>query len=111
MAPQPESSVTAMTTKRIGQLDGIPGLVWHANVRKVLGADLKVGDWLDTLDHSGARMICGVALPNDERGYPLMSSQSRVVMFSLADNELVRADVEYDVVDPNSQVAPDGSAL
>jgi hypothetical protein len=88
-----------------GRYDGIPGLMWYASVRKVPGGELHVGDWLDSLDHRGARMIYAVL---DARpGY-------RTVYFSeLGDDcEIVRADVEYDVVDPDSQVAPDdGSAL
>ena len=85
-----------------GEFDGIPGLVWYSRVRKVRGADLRRGDWLDSLDHRGARMIYGIAWTH---------SDVLTVTFSCGDTELVTASVEYDVVDPESQVAPDGTPL
>lgn len=85
-----------------GRFDGIPGLVWYADVTKTYGRDLKEGDWLDSLDHRGARMISGP---------PRVDGNSIVVTFSFGDTEIVRADVEYDVVNPDSQVQPDGSPL
>jgi len=83
-----------------GRFDGIPGLMWYARVEQVRGGDLKVGDWLDSLDHRGARMIYAVA--DGSEGF-------RTVWFSEGgdDCETVRVDVDYDVVDPDSQVAPD----
>lgn len=92
-----------------GRFDGIPGLVWYADVRKVRGDQLEVGDWLDSLDHCGARRIYAVADGS--------TPESRRVGFSEwqhpsgEDWETVRRDVEYDVVNPDSQVAPDGSPL
>lgn len=94
-----------------GRYDGIPGLVWYAEVRKVRGGDLQIGDWIDALDHSGARRIYDLT-PVDP------ASQTRVVFFSFfylfgdeEDSEVVHTSVTYDVVDPDSQVAPDGSPL
>lgn len=83
-----------------GRFDGIPGLMWYATSDKVRGSDLKAGDWLDSLDHRGARMIYEVA--DGSEGV-------RTVWFSGGgdDCETIRADVLYDVVDPDSQVAPD----
>ena len=87
-----------------GRYDGIPGLVWYSDVRKMRGDELEPGMWLDSLDHSGARMICSIDpdMPQD---------QNRMVRFSCGDGEEVRKDVQYDVVDPSSQVAPDGSRM
>ncbi len=86
-----------------GRFDGIPGLVWYSEVRKTYGRDLCENDWLDSLDHRGARMICH---PPREVG-----GGNIVVTFSFGDTETVRADIEYDVVNPDSQVQPDGSPL
>jgi hypothetical protein len=102
-----------------GRFDGIPGLVWFAEVRKVLGAELKLGDWLDSLDHHGARSIWGIwrgAATRQQLGslsfyLPDKDDPAITVMFGGGDTETIRADVEYDVVDPDSQVAPDGSPL
>jgi hypothetical protein len=105
-----------------GRLDGHPGMVWYATVRKVPGARIQAGDWLDTLDHRGARAICGI---RDGAREALMArawrwlvrrprdpgSEVRTVVFSFGDTEIVRCDVEYDVVDPHSQVTPDGSPV
>jgi hypothetical protein len=100
---------------RRGRFDGIPGLVWYATVRKVRGTDLQVGDWLDSLDHRGARMIYGIWFGDNpdahEHHYTDDRSPHRTAMFCGGDTEVVRVDVEYDVVDPDSQVAPDGSPL
>jgi hypothetical protein len=87
-----------------GRLDGHPGMVWYSSVRKTLGGDLKVGDWLDSLDHRGARMICAVR--DDGPDSPVLT-----VVFSAGDTEQVRRDVDYDVVDPRSQVTPDGTPV
>jgi hypothetical protein len=106
-----------------GRFDGIPGLVWYAKTRKVLGADLRPGDWLDSLDHRGARMIYGIwfgqvdaadlpeAMVEIDDSHPDPDSPVRTVMLSFGDTEAARADVLYDVVDPDSQVSPDGSPL
>lgn len=108
---------------RRGRFDGIPGLVWYASIHKVRGEDLKLGDWLDSLDHRGARMIYGLWLgaattadlyeETLRTAVDIDSGSPKVmtVMFSCGDTEQLRPDVEYDVVDPESQVAPDGSAL
>lgn len=92
-----------------------PGAIWYSQVRKVRGADLRLGDWLDTPDHRGARMIHGIwfggtAAPVD-MGWDASRSNVLTVMISAGETELVRADVEYDVVDPHSQVAPDGTPV
>lgn len=100
-----------------GRFDGIPGLVWYAAVTKTLGRDLKVGDWLDSLDHSGARMIVGMYLgvvPDDDEDWVPgidIDPAMRTAIFAGGDGEVIRTDVEYDVVEPDSQVAPDGSPL
>lgn len=87
-----------------GRFDGIPGLVWYSRVRKVRGADLQLGDWLDSLDHRGARMIYGISwTPGSKRGTVTFGGDD--------DTEEVHAEVVYDVVDPDSQVAPDGTPL
>jgi hypothetical protein len=107
-----------MTTDH-GHFDGIPGLVWYAEATPTLGADLKLGDWLDSLDHRGARSICGIwrgSAPRDELSAapcyaPDCDDPIITVMFFAGDTEQVRADVMYDVVNPDSQVTPDGSPL
>lgn len=85
-----------------GRFDGIPGLVWYAKVTPTRGDELKVGDWLDSLDHRGARSIYE---------FRAIGGGSRDAVFSFGDAETVRDDVMYDVVDPDSQVQPDGSPL
>lgn len=90
----------------IGRFDGIPGLVWYATVTPTRGDALKIGDWLDSLDHSGARSIYAIRKPDP-------SSDAREVAFSpdgfdFGDCEVVRDSVVYDVVDPDSQVDPMG---
>lgn len=107
-----------------GRFDGIPGLVWYAKSTPTLGADLKLGDWLDTLDHRGARMIYGIfAGPAPAGGHTPTVEHLRglrrtdigsgwlTVMVAGGETETIRADVVYDVVDPDSQVQPDGSSL
>ena len=88
-----------------GHITGVPGLNWYTRVRKVSGADLKVGDWLDSLDHSGARTIHNIT--------KAPGAVTRTVRFSdiEGDSEVVRADVMYDVVDPTSHVGPDGTPV
>lgn len=87
-----------------GTIDGHPGLNWYTRVEKVHGRDLKPGQWLDSLDHSGARTIHHITE---------LTTDSRLVSFSDidGDSEVVRTDVLYDVVDPASQVAPDGTPV
>lgn len=87
------------------RLSGIPGLVWYSKVRQVRGDKLKAGDWLDSLDHRGARAVYEIS--------PIENVTTRTVKFSdiAGDTETVRCDVDYDVVDPNSQVAPDGTPV
>ncbi|MEV5211275.1 hypothetical protein AB0K35_27765 [Micromonospora sp. NPDC053740] len=87
-----------------GKIDGHPGLNWYTRVEKVHGRDLRPGQWLDSLDHSGARTIHHITE---------LAAGSRLVWFSDidGDSEIVRTDVEYDVVDPTSQVAPDGTPV
>lgn len=87
-----------------GTIDGHPGLNWYTRVEKVHGRDLRPGQWLDSLDHSGARTIHHISD---------LTAGRRLVWFSDidGDSEQVRADVEYDVVDPASQVDPDGTPV
>lgn len=82
---------------------GYPGMVWYSQVTPTRGGELKVGDWLDSLDHCGARTIRAIG---EGDGY-------RTVCFSdiEADSEVVRNDVLYDVVNPASIVAPDGTSI
>lgn len=107
-----------------GRFCGYPGLVWYSKVRKVKGVDLKIGDWLDTLDHRGARMIYSVfagAAPSDGDAPDIehlrrmtrrdINSGWLTVMVAGGETETIRADVEYDVVDPDSQVTPDGTPV
>lgn len=104
-----------------GRFDGIPGMVWYSSVRKVRGGDLRIGDALDSLDHRGARTIygiwCGEVDPDDlttampTLDAPGPDSPVRTVMFSFGDVETVRVDVEYDVVDMDTQVTPDGTPV
>jgi hypothetical protein len=107
-----------------GRFCGYPGLVWYATVRKVKGADLRVGDWLDTLDHRGARAIYGIfagAAPADTDMVDVehlcrltgrdLDSGLLTVMVAGGETETIRVDVEYDVVDPDSQVTPTGEPV
>lgn len=107
-----------------GRFCGYPGLVWYSKVRKVQGTDLKIGDWLDTLDHRGARAIYGIfagAAPADTDMVDIdhlrrltgrdIDSGWLTVMVAGGETETIRADVEYDVVDPDSQVTPDGTPV
>lgn len=100
-------------TDYAGRFDGIPGLVWYANVTKTRGDQLQVGDWLDSLDHRGARSIYGIRVASSGSGYREVHFGGGLTVYAdgSSDSEVVRDDVEYDVVDPYSQVAPDGSAL
>lgn len=96
-----------------GRFDGIPGLVWYADVRTVRGDQLTPGMWLDSLDHRGVRSIAGIwfgatSLPS---GDFLTDTGRLTVMFFGGDTETVRGDVEYDAVDPDSQVTPDGTPM
>jgi hypothetical protein len=97
--------------QRAMHLGGEPGLVWYSRVHKVYGSELRLGDWLDTLDHHGARMIYGIwyGINKEASAVHCTADRSgfRTVMFSAGDTEVVSAYVQYDVVDPNSQVRPD----
>jgi hypothetical protein len=88
---------------------GIPGLMWYATVTPTRGSDLKLGDWLDSLDHRGARAIQGirVAVPGSGFRKVHFGGGWKVYPDGSSDTETIRDDVMYDVVDPNSQVAPD----
>jgi hypothetical protein len=96
-----------------GRFDGIPGLVWYAKVRKVRGDQLQAGDWLDSLDHRGARKIYGVRVAVPASGFREVCFSGGFTVYSdgSSDSETVRDDITYDVVDPDSQVAPDGSPV
>jgi hypothetical protein len=94
---------------------GEPGLVWYSMVEHKRGDELQIGDWLDTLDHRGARMIYAVAIKDRD-------GDRRYVGFSVwhynldvedpgSDWEAVRDDVLYDVVDPDSICDPMGDTF
>jgi hypothetical protein len=101
-----------------GHYDGIPGLVWYSKATKTYGRDLKLGDWLDSLDHRGARTIWGLWRGSATRAelgarslyLPDQADPLITVMFGGGDTEVVRADVQYDVVEPDSQTARPGGA-
>lgn len=95
----------------MSRLDGQSGLVWYSTVTPKRGDELEIGDWLDSLDHSGARSIYGIYVARPGSG-------SREVCFSggwtvyddgSSDTETVRDDVMYDVVDPDSICDPMGN--
>lgn len=94
-----------------GRLDGMPGLVWYSRVTPKRGDELQVGDWLDSLDHSGARSIYGVRVANPGSGFRevCFSGGWRVYDDGSSDTETVRDDVTYDVVDPDSICDPMGN--
>lgn len=96
-----------------GRFDGEAGLVWYSTVTSKRGDELEIGDWLDSLDHSGARSIHGIRVANPGSGFRevCFSGGWKVYDDGSSDTETVRDDVMYDVVDPYSQVAPDGGAL
>ena len=79
-------------------------MVWYSNVTPTRGDELQAGQWLDSLDHCGARTIHNIT--DVAGGY-------RTVWFSdiAGDSEIVRDDVMYDVVDPSSVCAPDGTPI
>lgn len=97
-----------------GRYDGEPGLVWYSEVTKKYGDQLEIGDWLDSLDHSGACRIYAIGQNADTGArYVGFSEWWRPYAADSRDSDwrMVRADVEYDVVNPDSQVQPDGSPL
>lgn len=69
----------------------------------VLGADLQIGMWLDSLGQRGARMIYGIRMTDP-------NSPTRELAFGgfgwseTRWEETVRGDVTYDVVDPDTLV-------
>jgi hypothetical protein len=80
--------------------------VAYSSVTSVLGSNLKIGMWLDSPDHGGARMICGLRIAGGSDSLlrevafgPLGTDWDEDKWF-----EVIRADVEYDVVDPDSLV-------
>lgn len=122
--PDEEDIHAGLPWNHYARFCGYPGMVWYATSRRVRGDQLRVGDWLDTLDHCGARAIFGIfagpapagrATPSVEhlRGLSALDFKSGVltVMVGGGETETVRADVEYDVVDPDSQVTPDGTPV
>lgn len=120
-AEDEEDIYAGLPWNHCARFDGIPGMVWYSDVRKVRGDQLRIGDWLDTLDHHGARCIYGMWVgevhPDDlsetmvQTDAPGPDAPLRTVMFGCGDTETIRADVEYDVVDPASQVTPDGTPV
>ncbi len=116
--PDDDDIYEGLPWNHCARYDGIPGAVWYANSRQVRGDQLQVGDWLDSLDHRGARCIYGLWVGNvdpdsltDDMVHTDFDSTVRTVMFSFGDVETVACDVEYDVVDPDSQVTPDGTPV
>lgn len=99
--------------ERPGRYDGIPGLVWYSKVTPTRGDELKIGDWLDSLDHSGARRIYDVRIAAPGSGFREVCFSGGWTVYSdgSSDTETVRDEVVYDVVDPESQVAPDGERV
>ena len=92
-----------------GRFDGIAGLVWYASVTPTRGDELKIGDWLDSLDHSGARSIHAIRKANP--GTDVHEVAFSPNGFHSGDYEVVRDNVIYDVVNPNSQVDPIGTPM
>jgi hypothetical protein len=90
---------------------GEPGLVWYSKVTKKRGDELEIGDWLDSLDHSGACKIWAIGV-NSRTGarYVAFSEWDGIPATDGDDSDwrMVRADVLYDVVDPDSIVDPAG---
>jgi hypothetical protein len=119
--PDEEDIYAGLPWNDAARFCGHPGMVWYAKVTKTRGADLKIGDWLDNLDHCGGRMIVGMylgAVPdeadeNADEWVPGLDVDPnlRTVIFTGGAGEVIRADVEYDVVDPDSQVTPDGTPV
>lgn len=103
-SPDGQDIYAGLPWNHSARCDGIPGMVWYSTVHKTRGDQLQVGDWLDSLDHRGARAIFQI---QDNA----TDATVRIVKFSdiAGDAETVRRDVEYDVVDPRSQVTPDGT--
>ena len=69
--------------------------VRYTKSKKVRGDQLKPGQWIDSLDHRGARQIKSI-----DKDDP--SSRLRYIHFYFGGGESVRKDVKYDVVDPKS---------
>lgn len=94
-----------------GRCAGIPGLVWYSRVTKTRGDELKIGDWLDSLDHSGARRIYDTRVAQPGSGFRevCFSGDWTVYEDGSSDSETVRDDVVYDVVDPDSICDPMGN--
>ena len=61
------------------------------------------------MDHSGARPIHGIRSTGVDSDYRKVCFSARG--FEIGDSEMIRADVEYDVVDPDSQVTPTGEPV
>lgn len=95
---------TSDSPNHVANFDGKPGMVWYAKSTPTYGHDLKLHDWLDSLDHRGARAIHGLSINT-------LKDTTITVTFFGGDTETVRADVQYDVVDPDSQVTPDGTPV
>lgn len=112
--PDDEEDVYAgLPANHHARFTGHPGLVWYSRIRKVRGADLNVGDWLDSLDHRGARSIHGIRVATPGSGFREVHFGGGWTVYSdgSSDTETVRDDVEYDVVDPDSQVTPTGEPV
>lgn len=122
--PDEDDVYAGLPWNHCARFDGHPGMVWFATSRPTRGDKLKIGDWLDTLNHSGARPIYGIVAgpapagggtPDAEHlcglGRAAISSGLRTVLFGGGGSETVRDDVLYDVVDPDAQVTPDGTPV
>jgi hypothetical protein len=121
-APADDADLYAgLPDNHVARFDGHPGLVWFAEVRRVRGDKLQIGDWLDSLDHRGARCIYGLWAGDISAAEladamlrldaPQPDSPVRTVMIGGGETETIRVDVEYDVVNPDSQVTPDGTPV
>jgi hypothetical protein len=119
-----EDALAGLPWNHAARFCGYPGLVWYSESRMVRGDELRIGDCLDTLDHRGCRMIFGIFAgpapadmdaPTIEHLRGLVSahvdSELLTVMVGGGETETVRADVYYDVVNPDSQVTPDGTPV
>ena len=121
--PEGEDPYAGLPWNHCARFDGQSGMVWYSRVDKVPGDRIKIGDWLDgTLDHRGARAVFGIWVGQvdpreladtmaDFSRQPDLDTMLRTVMFGSGDTATVRRDVIYDVVEPESQVTPDGTPI
>jgi hypothetical protein len=71
--------------------------------KKVMGANLSPGMWVDSLDHRGACAIKSIEIPGDDfNSTPDCPIRHARYWCSGDTYEVVRVDVAYDVVDPET---------